>query len=291
MSPSQTPANSSLTPRSLGLIGLVAMMLAPTLPLVVERLPSAQSSLQLASIVATATFGVLAPHGSSNVHYARTFLTRALPILIGFLAVLSLPHLVKRGLDLVLTVLGVLCISPILLLIAAAVRLDSKGPALYFQTRMGKHGKRFTVAKFRTMYGDGEERLTAVLAADPALAREYATFHKLEKDPRVTRVGRVLRKYSLDELPQLWSVVKGDMSLVGPRPYLERELAEMNGKEAIVLRATPGLTGMWQVSDRHKMPFEGRVRVDVKYVETWSPWLDMSILAKTFAVVVRGSGV
>jgi lipopolysaccharide/colanic/teichoic acid biosynthesis glycosyltransferase len=141
------------------------------------------------------------------------------------------------------------------------------------------------------MHGDGESRLKQVLDADPELRKEYEVFHKLRKDPRVTRIGRVLRKYSLDEFPQLWNVIRGDMSLVGPRPYIERELPEMGGNEKLILRATPGMTGMWQVSDRNASSFAWRVQVDVHYVRNWSPWLDMYILAKTVGVVVRGSGV
>ena len=141
------------------------------------------------------------------------------------------------------------------------------------------------------MHGDGEARLKAILDADPALRAEYEVYHKLRKDPRVTRIGRILRKFSLDEFPQLLSVLKGDMSLVGPRPYIERELPDMNGQEKIILRATPGMTGMWQVSDRNAASFAWRVQVDVHYVRNWSPWLDMYILAKTIGVVLRGSGV
>jgi lipopolysaccharide/colanic/teichoic acid biosynthesis glycosyltransferase len=141
------------------------------------------------------------------------------------------------------------------------------------------------------MHGDGEERLKAILDADPALRAEYEIFHKLRKDPRVTRIGRFLRKFSLDEFPQLLNVILGDMSLVGPRPYIERELTEMSGQEKIILRAPPGMTGMWQVSDRNATSFAQRCQIDVYYVRNWSPWLDIHILAKTFGVVIKGSGV
>lgn len=201
------------------------------------------------------------------------------------------PRATKRVIDVVLTSLGGICILPFLLLIALLIKLDSKGPVFYKQKRLGRDGEHFMAFKFRTMHGDGEARLRAVLESDPALRAEYEIYHKLKKDPRVTRFGRILRKYSLDEFPQLLSVLFGDMSLVGPRPYIERELPEMNGQEKLILRATPGMTGLWQVSDRNATSFIGRVHIDVHYVRNWSPWLDMYILAKTVGVVVRGSGV
>jgi lipopolysaccharide/colanic/teichoic acid biosynthesis glycosyltransferase len=192
--------------------------------------------------------------------------------------------------DLALTVVGGLCILPVLALLALLIRLDSKGPVLYPQDRLGRDGRRFRAMKFRTMHGDGEARLQAVLEADPRLRAEYREFHKLSDDPRVTRVGRVLRKYSLDELPQLWNVLMGQMSLVGPRPYLERELPQMDRREAIILKALPGMTGLWQVGDRNATRFEARTATDVHYVRNWSPWLDVWVLARTVGVVLGGTG-
>lgn len=201
------------------------------------------------------------------------------------------PRFAKRCMDLALTIVGGLVVLPFLLVIALLIKLDSKGPVLYKQKRLGKDGSYFTAYKFRTMHGDGEERLKAILDSDPALRAEYEIYHKLRKDPRVTRIGRFLRKFSLDEFPQLLNVLKGEMSLVGPRPYIERELTEMGGQEKIILRAPPGMTGMWQVSDRNATSFAQRVQIDVYYVRNWSPWLDIHILAKTFGVVIKGSGV
>lgn len=201
------------------------------------------------------------------------------------------PRAGKRAFDLTLTILGGLCILPLCALIGFAIVLDSRGGPFYGQSRLGQNGGRFNALKFRTMHGDGEERLKALLASDPKLHDEYTIFHKLKNDPRVTRVGKFLRKYSLDELPQLWNVVRGDMSLVGPRPYLEREIADMNAQEGIILRAPPGVTGLWQVSDRNAIDFHGRVRMDVYYVRNWSPWLDLYILARTFGAVLRGTGM
>lgn len=201
------------------------------------------------------------------------------------------PRLAKRVMDATLTSIGVLFVLPFLVLIALLIKLDSKGPIFYSQNRLGKDGEFFKAYKFRTMHGDGEERLKAILDGDPQLRAEYEIYHKLRKDPRVTRIGRVLRKFSLDEFPQLLNVIIGDMSLVGPRPYIEREVTEMGGQEKIILRAPPGMTGMWQVSDRNATSFAQRVQIDVYYVRNWSPWLDIHILAKTFGVVVKGSGV
>src|SRR6478736_1653217 len=200
------------------------------------------------------------------------------------------PRLAKRAMDLALTTVGGLLIMPFILVMALLIKLDSRGSVFYKQKRLGQDGVRFTAFKFRTMYGDGEQRLKEVLSRDPKLRAEYEEFHKLTVDPRVTRIGRILRKYSLDELPQVWSVFVGDMSLVGPRPYLEREIPDMNGHEAIILRVRPGLTGIWQVTERNASSFEQRVLLDVEYVRSWSPWLDIYVLARTVPVVVGGTG-
>ncbi len=200
------------------------------------------------------------------------------------------PRLAKRVMDIALTTIGGLLLTPFILAVALLIKLDSAGPVFYRQKRLGQDGVRFVAFKFRTMYGDGEHRLKEVLENNPNLRAEYEEFHKLTVDPRVTRIGRVLRRYSLDELPQVWSVFVGDMSLVGPRPYLEREIPDMNGHEAIILRVRPGLTGIWQVTERNASSFEQRVLLDVEYVRSWSPWLDLYVLARTVPVVVGGTG-
>jgi len=200
------------------------------------------------------------------------------------------PRLAKRLMDVVLTTIGGLFVLPIVLVISILIKLDSSGPVFYRQKRLGQDGVRFVAFKFRTMYGDGEKRLLEVLANNPQMRAEYEEFHKLTVDPRVTRIGRMLRKYSLDELPQIWSVFVGDMSLVGPRPYLEREIPEMNGQEAVILRVKPGITGIWQVTERNASTFEQRVHLDVEYVRSWSPWLDLYVLARTLPVVLGGTG-
>jgi Undecaprenyl-phosphate galactose phosphotransferase WbaP len=200
------------------------------------------------------------------------------------------PRFAKRLMDLALTMLGGIVILPIMGILALLIRIDSKGPALYTQKRLGRGGSQFTAYKFRSMHGDGEARLKAVLEANPQMRAEYEEFHKLAFDPRITRVGRFIRKYSLDELPQLLNVLKGDMSLVGPRPYLERELSDMANHEHIILRAMPGLTGLWQVGDRNSTGFAERLKMDVHYVRNWSPWLDIYVIARTFGVVLGGTG-
>ncbi len=200
------------------------------------------------------------------------------------------PRAAKRVMDLVLTTIAILILLPLLVALCVLVKLDSKGPSFHRQKRLGQDGVRFQALKFRTMFVDAERRLTELLANDEKLRKEYEEFHKLNKDPRVTRIGRFLRKYSLDELPQLWNVLTGEMSLVGPRPYLEREIPDMAQKEAIILRVKPGITGIWQVTWRNESTFEQRVGLDVEYVRSWSPWMDLYILARTVPVVLGGTG-
>ncbi|HWA75695.1 MAG TPA: exopolysaccharide biosynthesis polyprenyl glycosylphosphotransferase [Polyangiaceae bacterium] len=203
---------------------------------------------------------------------------------------LSGPRFAKRTMDLVLATLIGIMILPILITLAILVRLDSPGRIFYPQKRLGADGVRFSALKFRTMYTDADRRLKDLLAKNAKLRAEYEEFHKLTNDPRVTKVGRFLRKYSLDELPQLWNVLVGEMSLVGPRPYLESEIPDMDQKESIILRVKPGITGIWQVTWRNQSTFEQRVQLDVEYVRSWSPWLDLYVLARTVPVVLGGTG-
>jgi len=160
----------------------------------------------------------------------------------------------------------------------------------YADKRMGRDGKLFLCPKFRTMGPDAEERLRLLLEEDPKAREEYFKYHKLREDPRVTRVGRFLRKTSLDELPQLWSVLEGEMSLVGPRPYLPRESEDIGVTQGAILRVPPGITGPWQVDGRNQALFEDRVQMDAHYVRDWSVWLDLVILARTLNTVVFGKG-
>ncbi len=199
-------------------------------------------------------------------------------------------RLLKRGLDVMLFAAVVLPLLMITSFVALLIRLDSPGPVFYRQERLGMNGRRFQVIKFRTMYGDGEARLKALLEQNPDLKREYEEFHKLRDDPRVTRIGRLLRKLSLDELPQVWNVLRGEMSMVGPRAYLPREQNVMGESTHTILRVLPGITGLWQVSGRNELSFAERINLDVYYVRNWSVWLDIYILARTIWVVLFARG-
>jgi Undecaprenyl-phosphate galactose phosphotransferase WbaP len=196
----------------------------------------------------------------------------------------------KRVLDLVGAVAGGVFILPMVCAIALLIKLDSPGPALFVQERPGLNGRKFRIYKFRTMWTDAEQRVEELLKSDPA-AREYFERHgKIKDDLRVTRVGRWLRKFSLDELPQLWNVLKGEMSLVGPRPYLNSQVPQMSGAETIILRILPGISGLWQVSGRSDVTFEQRIEMDTYYVRNWSVWLDLIILSRTVVTVLRRRG-
>jgi lipopolysaccharide/colanic/teichoic acid biosynthesis glycosyltransferase len=178
-------------------------------------------------------------------------------------------------------------LAPVLLACALAVRLDSPGPVLFRQRRVGRDGRAFTIHKFRSMVADAERRLDALAGRNEA----DGLLFKLRRDPRVTRVGRVLRAWSLDELPQLLDVLRGHMSLVGPRPPLPTEVAGYDAWLRNRLRVKPGVTGLWQVSGRHQLPFEDYVRYDLFYVENWSLLMDLFILLKTIPTVLRRSGI
>jgi len=188
---------------------------------------------------------------------------------------------VKRTLDLLATAVGGIFVLPLLLMLGMLVRLESGGPVFYADKRMGRNGELFSCLKFRTMVPDAEAVLQRLLEEDPQARKEYARYHKLREDPRITRVGRFLRKTSLDELPQLWNVLRGEMSLVGPRPYLPRESEDIGVTQSDILRVYPGMTGPWQVSGRSNTTFEERVRMDAHYVRDWSVWLDLVLLART----------
>ena len=192
---------------------------------------------------------------------------------------------VKSAFDRVLSLVALICLSPLLLVVALAVRLDSPGPVLFKQTRIGRNGRPFTILKFRSMYRDAEARLASVAELNE---RAEGALFKIRADPRVTRVGRVLRRLSLDELPQLVNVLLGQMSLVGPRPPLPREVEQYGVDVARRLLVKPGLTGLWQISGRSDLPWDEAVRLDLHYVENWSIALDGLILWKTlFAVFAR----
>lgn len=192
----------------------------------------------------------------------------------------------KRILDLFGVLVGGLLVSPLLLGIAVLIKLEAGGPVLYKDVRMGHNNRPFLCMKFRTMVPDAEAILQRILTEDIELNEQYARYHKLRDDPRVTRVGRFLRKTSLDELPQLWNVLRGEMSLVGPRPYLPRESVDIGIAQSAILRVHPGITGPWQVSGRSIASFDERVRMDSYYVRNWSVWMDILLLARTVGSVL-----
>ncbi len=194
--------------------------------------------------------------------------------------------LLKRALDITLASLALVVASPIMLAIALAVRFDSKGPVFYKAARIGRKGRTFSCYKFRTMVVNADK-----LKADLAHMNEReGVLFKIVNDPRITRVGRVLRKYSLDELPQFYNVVRGDMSLVGPRPPIASEVEQYDLAHLRRLDVLPGITGLWQVEARQDPSFDSYISLDTAYVENWSFWLDLKILARTVGVVFSGTG-
>jgi lipopolysaccharide/colanic/teichoic acid biosynthesis glycosyltransferase len=193
---------------------------------------------------------------------------------------------VKRGFDIVFSLLALVVISPVLLMIAILVKLDSEGPILYVSERIGRNGRRFRFLKFRTMVKDADSLRGALLH----LNERRGNLFKMSNDPRVTQLGRALRRYSLDELPQFFSVLTGHMSVVGPRPCLPSEYARYTKEQRRRVEAVPGITGLWQVEARRDPSVEAYFSLDTYYVENWSLWLDMRILLKTVVVVFAGTG-
>jgi len=192
----------------------------------------------------------------------------------------------KRGLDIAVSALCFLLLAPILVVIAIAVKLDSRGPIFYASDRIGKKGRVFRCFKFRTMVADAEAQRSALMHMNE---RDGILF-KLANDPRITCVGRILRKYSLDELPQFFNVLIGDMSIVGPRPPIASEVREYKLGHLRRLSVTPGITGLWQVQGRQDPSFDSYVSLDLSYIENWSLWLDIKIMVRTVGVVLAGTG-
>lgn len=201
-----------------------------------------------------------------------------------------LNKLVKRFIDLFGVIIGGLIISPILILLAIAIYIDSPGPIFFGHKRLGKKSKHFKTWKFRTMVPNAQEILIEYLKDNPELKQEWEENHKLQNDPRVTRVGKVLRKYSLDELPQLFNVLLGEMSLVGPRPIVDAEIEKYADDYSLYQMVQPGMTGYWQVSGRSDTDYSYRVALDSFYVRNWSVWLDVEVLLATVKVVIEGDG-
>jgi Undecaprenyl-phosphate galactose phosphotransferase WbaP len=200
------------------------------------------------------------------------------------------PRVAKFLIDLVSTLIGGLLILPFIGLIALLIRLDSPGPIFYGQIRIGQGGRYFKAWKFRSMVQNADKVLKEYLEQHPELKESWEKNHKLMDDPRVTRVGRFLRRTSLDELPQLWNIMRGEMSLVGPRPIVDEEIWRYGDKFSLYTKVSPGLTGLWQVSGRNNITYEERVNLDAYYVRNWSVWLDVYILVRTIWVVAFGEG-
>ena len=196
----------------------------------------------------------------------------------------------KRLIDIILSVSGIVLLAPLLIICFVATVATSRGPALFRHRRVGFKGKYFDCLKFRTMVTDAPERLHQLLKSDPLAAAEWATNRKLRYDPRVTAIGAILRKSSLDELPQLFNVLKGDMSIVGPRPVTEDELVRYSGAISAYLACRPGITGLWQVSGRNDLTREDLAQLDYLYVASWSMWWDLKIMWETPKTMARGTG-
>lgn len=199
-------------------------------------------------------------------------------------------RLAKRIFDLILTIIGGILISPILLILAVVVGVDNKGRIIFAHRRVGRKGKPFPCYKFQTMVPNAQERLEEYLAKNPEARKEWEESFKLTNDPRVTKLGAFLRKTSLDELPQLWNVLMGDMSLVGPRPIVAKEVKFYGENIEEYYMVPPGITGMWQVNGRSDTTYEERVGMDTWYVRNWSVWIDLVYLFKTVKTVFTGKG-
>jgi Undecaprenyl-phosphate galactose phosphotransferase WbaP len=203
---------------------------------------------------------------------------------------LPLPRIMKRLMDILLAILGGILLSPLLFYIATAVKLSSRGPVLYANERIGRDGKRFKMWKFRSMFINSGAVLDEHLEANPDCRLEYETTHKLKYDPRITRIGRFIRVTSLDELPQLWNVIRGEMSLVGPRPILLEEQAKYGEYYWLYTMVSPGITGLWQVCGRSNTSYSERLQLVAYYVRNWSLWLDIYLLLRTVKTVLFGRG-
>ena len=195
-------------------------------------------------------------------------------------------ELAKRVFDIVFSLLVLVLFSPVYLLLGLLIALSSPGPIFYTQQRVGKNYKPFNCIKFRTMVVNADDMLSELIATSPGLRQEFEDNFKLKRDPRVTKVGHFLRLTSLDEFPQFWNVLKGDMSVVGPRPLVSEELPRYGCHIDKILTIKPGITGLWQVSGRNDIPYKRRVQIDLYYANFHSMWLDLSVILKTIVVVI-----
>lgn len=222
------------------------------------------------------------PRFRSYAQHGRLLVKRLL-----WVVVLKGTYAVKRLLDVFVAGAGLLALLPLFLVVAAAIRFESPGPVLFKQVRVGRWGQLFSMYKFRSMYTDAEERRRALLAANEM---DGGVIFKMKHDPRITRVGRLIRRASIDELPQLWNVFVGDMSLVGPRPPLPSEVDQYSLADRRRLEVIPGITCIWQVSGRSEIPFAEQVQLDVQYIESQSLLTDLRLLLRTIPAVLLGKG-
>jgi exopolysaccharide biosynthesis polyprenyl glycosylphosphotransferase len=249
---------------------------------VVARLSRGGVSVQVSASIPIPVFGVRARRASLA---SRTYSERVAKITLQRRS--RGARLAKRVVDIVLSAVGLVVLSPVLLALALAVRLTSRGPALFVHKRCGLAGRKFRFYKFRTMVQDAEAKKRELEHLNEMTGPAF----KLRGDPRITRLGGVLRKTSLDELPQLWNVLRGDMSLVGPRPPTPDEVERYTTRQIQRLSVTPGITGLWQVSGRSDIAdFDRWVDHDLTYARSWSMWLDLRILLKTILVVAQSRG-
>lgn len=196
----------------------------------------------------------------------------------------------KRVFDIVFSALAIIVLSPLLIGLALMIRFSDGGPAIYGHTRVGHGGRLFKCWKFRSMAVDSARLFDAHLSASSEARQEWQTYGKLRNDPRVTPLGHLLRKYSLDELPQLFNILLGEMSVVGPRPVSAEEMVHYGSSKRFYRQCRPGLTGLWQVSGRSDLGYDKRVALDRCYITNWSMLLDISLILRTFSVVLKGRG-
>jgi exopolysaccharide biosynthesis polyprenyl glycosylphosphotransferase len=235
-------------------------------------------------------------HVSIVPNYFELFASNATIEDLEGIPVVSLPTMrfsrsvraLKRTVDIVASGLGLLALSPLLAVVALLIKLDSPGPVFFLQRRQGRGGREFHIVKFRTMVQDAEDKRFEL--SDLNDMESAGPLFKIKDDPRVTRIGRFLRKSSIDELPQLFNVLRGEMSLVGPRPFVVHESEQITGWAGRRLETTPGITGLWQVLGRNDIPFEEMVKLDYIYVTNWSLWWDVKILCQTIPVVLGRRG-
>jgi lipopolysaccharide/colanic/teichoic acid biosynthesis glycosyltransferase len=196
-------------------------------------------------------------------------------------------EIVKRALDIALSTIGMVVLFPVFLIIGICIKIDSKGPVFFMHDRIGKDGKKIKIYKFRTMYKNAEDMKNNFT---PKQIEEFNENYKLKNDPRVTRVGKILRRTSLDELPQILNIFKGELSLIGPRPVVEGEIEKYGPNKSKFLSVKPGLTGYWQANGRSSTTYEERMNMELYYIDNRSLWLDVKVFFKTFISVIKKEG-